>query len=341
MEDKLLDKSIAECVGLWLAEGDNKTTSEITFTNNCLELIDFFYKTINKLFEGNRFNPRIYVYCPDKEIRPNIGYFNCVVKYYVHQRATKPYYIFRIASVHLVKEWHKIIKKYLDKKKFSADILRGFFAGEGNIYAGSKGSRKLRISQGVKKKYIDNLLQNLNLTSIFDPSHRNYVINKKANWDIFAKLKIADLHPIKKEKFWKNYDFKQEHYGKMYLISEVFKKLDVPHTTKQLSLIFRRSPARICDVVMELKSLGKINNFRIGNLDYWTNKDIILISKLKKDYLLFLNKPKLTSEFAKIFGVDWKSSFRRLKELEKLNLIKRQKNGKWIKMKSKRKILVI
>ena len=38
-----MNKQISECVGLWLAEGDNKTISEITFTNNCIELILFFH----------------------------------------------------------------------------------------------------------------------------------------------------------------------------------------------------------------------------------------------------------------------------------------------------------
>ena len=37
---KLCTSEIAECVGLWLAEGDNKTRMEITFTNNCLFLIN-------------------------------------------------------------------------------------------------------------------------------------------------------------------------------------------------------------------------------------------------------------------------------------------------------------
>ena len=36
-------KEIAECVGLWLAEGDKKTSAEVTFTNNCMELIIFFH----------------------------------------------------------------------------------------------------------------------------------------------------------------------------------------------------------------------------------------------------------------------------------------------------------
>ena len=39
---------IAKCVGLWLAEGDNKTISEITFTNSQPELIILFDKTLRR-----------------------------------------------------------------------------------------------------------------------------------------------------------------------------------------------------------------------------------------------------------------------------------------------------
>ena len=28
---------LAECIGLWLAEGDSKTNSELTITNNCYD----------------------------------------------------------------------------------------------------------------------------------------------------------------------------------------------------------------------------------------------------------------------------------------------------------------
>lgn len=38
------NKQTAECVGLWLAEGDNKCSNEITFTNNEITLICFLIK---------------------------------------------------------------------------------------------------------------------------------------------------------------------------------------------------------------------------------------------------------------------------------------------------------
>lgn len=335
----ILEKRLAECVGLWLAEGSTRSRYEITFTNNCWELIDLFYKTIKRLFKGNL---RIYVYSKEgKKIK--IPYKKVTVKFYVHKRATKPYFILRLASVQGVKEWKTIVGKTLRNKKLTPFLLRGFFAGEGNIKESSHNSRILRISQGVQKKFIDDLLNKLKLKFSFDPKKRNYIIRKKSNWDIFAKLKLADLHPDKKRKFWEIYNkFKEEHYEHYYLITRILPILSKPHKTKELAEKFNRSPARVLDVLMDLKKQKKIRNFRVKSYNYWTkNSNLTIISKLKKDYLLFLNKPKQTSEFAKHFKVCWKSSFRRLKELEKLNLTRRMKNGTWIKLQTKKKILVL
>jgi len=341
MEERLLALRTAECIGLWLAEGDNKTNSEITFTNNCWELIDLFYKTIDKLFCNYKYNPRIYVYSSDNS-KPKTPYKNYTVKYYLHKRATKPYFIFRVASVEMVKEWKELVRKFLASKEHSANILRGFFAGEGNVHVSSHKNRVLRIAQGIKKPFIDNLLKKLGISFYFEPSHRQYIIHGKPNWDIFANFRLADLHPDKKKKFWDNYNFQQEHYGKFYLIKNIFSTLEKPFTAQQLSNKFNRSFARIQDVLIDLKKRGKTHNFRIGNVDYWTkDKNLIIISKLKKKYLFLLNISGRTSEMAKKFGVCWKSSFNRLKELEKLNLVRRQKDGRWIKTETKKKILVI
>ncbi|MBU0894290.1 MAG: hypothetical protein KKF48_02055 [Nanoarchaeota archaeon] len=337
-----LDKNIAECVGLWLAEGDNKTKAEITFTNNCWELIDLFYKTINKIFSTYNYNPRIYIYTPNGE-KVYVPYKNCVVKNYIHKRATKPYFILRFASVPMVKKWKEIIKDMLNKKKLYPFILRGFFAGEGNIHESSHNRRVLRLAQKKQKDFINNILNELNLYFYFETGNRTYVIYRKPTWDLFAKFNLADLHPDKKEKFWRVYgSFKEEHYPTNYLIKEVYSILDNPFTTMELSEKFKRTMARMQDVLILLKKQGKINNFRVGSVGYWTrNKNLIIISKLKKEYLLFLDESKYTSECAKHFKVCWKSSYNRLKELEKLNLTRRENNGKWMKLSTKKNILAI
>ncbi len=337
-----LEEQIAECVGLWLAEGSTNSKSEITFTNNCLQLIDLFKKTMNKLFKNKKYNQRIYVYSNDGRII-NMPYEDCIYKYYTHKRATKPYFIFRIASVKIIKEWSSIVKERLNKPKFYPDILRGFFAGEGNVKEGKRSARVLRISQSIQKDFINKLLNEIKISYNFTTSNRVYNISNKSNWDIFAKFNIADLHPDKKERFWRLYNsYKEIHYKNNYLYEEVYKILKEPLTTKKLSTIFKRSFARIQDVLILLKKEGKIKNFRIGSIDYWTNnKKLILISYKKGRYLSLLDKPKLTSEFAKEFKVDWKSSFRRLNELKKLKLVRQNSNGKWLKLQNKKKTIVL
>jgi hypothetical protein len=333
---------IAECCGLWLAEGSTTSDREITFTNNCLELVDLFKRTINELFKNEKYNQRIYAYSKTGE-KVDLPYKDCLIKYYIHKRATKPFFIFRVASVKLMREWNQIVKKMLNNKELYPDILRGFFAGEGNIHTGKRSVRVLRISQGGQKDFIDNLLKEFEIKFRFEKGNRNYVLSGKSNWDIFAKFNLADLHPIKKEKFWRIYgEFKEEHYEKNYLSKNLFSALDKTYTARQLSKIFNRSMARIQDVLIELKKQGKINNFRVRSTDYWTNNlDSVIISKLKNQYLSFLDCPKETSEFAKYFKVNWKSSFRRLKELEALGLVNQKEGKKWIKMPPQKKIQVI
>ncbi len=335
------EQRVAECVGLWLAEGDQKSRSEITFTNNCLELVDLFYKNLTYLFK-NCGNIRIYVYSKeDQEI--NMNYKNCTIKYYKDNRARKPYFIVRLTSVEKVKEWKKIIEKSLNDKRLCPFILRGFFAGEGSIKEGSHNSRGIRIAQGIQNDMLEKILTFFKIKYSFYSNERNYVIYGKKNWDIFANFKLADLHPDKKERFWRVYnDFKEEHYEKNYLVNNIYSLLESPYSTRQLAEKFNRSIARIQDVLINLKKQGKIKNFRVRNIDYWTNDpNLTIISKLKKDYLLLLENPKKTSELAEEFNVCHKSSYNRLKELERLNLIKRLDNKKWTKNQMKNKIRVI
>ncbi len=335
-------KREAECVGLWLAEGGNKSKSEITFTNNCLGLVDLFKKTINEIFKDCSYNQRIYVYSKTgKKIK--VPYDDCVIKYYAHERATKPFFIYRIASVKLIGKWREIVNKSLNLKEFYPYVLRGFFAGEGNIKEVSHNSRVLRIAQKERKEFIDVILKDLGIKFSFNSKGRSYEIHGKPMWDIFANLKLADLHPHKKRRFWEVYNhFKEEHYETNFLINNILPILNKPITTKKISQIFNRSPARITDVLVELKKQDKVNNFRIRSVDYWTNNpNLIIISKLKKEYLILIDNPRPTSEFAKYFKIDWKSSFRRLKELEKLNLVRRLENGKWMKLPNQKTIAAI
>ena len=335
------NKESAECVGLWLAEGDNKCHNEITFTNNEFGLIQFFHKNILNLFSKYDFRTRLYIYSPNKQIvKTNLKVDK--INNYIDKRANKPYYIWRLASVNLNKQWKEIVGEYKTNPHFYSDILRGFFAGEGNIKAGSHNNRTIRIAQ-KKYLFLEKILSYFDIEFTYRIRERAYCITGKPNWDKLAEIKIANLHQLKKQKFWEVYNsFKEEHYKTGFLKSAVSKTLINPITTRNLSQKFSRSLARIQEILIGLKKQGNAFNFRIGNVDYWTkNPNDLLISKLKKSYLSLLNSPKSTTELAKKFKVCFKSSYNRLKELEKLGLTERLENKKWIKKQTKKKILVI
>ena len=48
-----------------------------------------------------------------------------------------------------------------------------------------------------------------------------------------------------------------------------------------------------------------------------------------------------TYQIAKYFKVDSKSSYRRLKELKKLNLVQRDQSKRWFKINSDKKVIII
>ena len=336
------NRQLAECVGLWLAEGDNKSKNEITFTNNCWELVETFHETITKLFSKYDLRVRIYVYEPI-ENKLKIPIKDVQINYYIDKRATKPYYIWRLASVDLVKRWKEIVEKYKNNKKLYDRILRGFFAGEGNIKTGIHNNRTIRIAQGKPLKFIEKILNSFKIEYRYYPNERNYNITGKNNWDKCAKIRIANLNSSKKMRFWSVYKkFKEDHYKRNFIKTFIYKMLVNPYTSKELSIKFKRSQARIYDVLDLLKKSDKINNFRVRSKDYWIRIDqnIIIVSKLKHKYLEFLkDSRKTTKEVSKKFGVCWKSSLNRLKELEKLGLVKREKDKNWRVLKVDKKVI--
>ena len=343
MTNHKLNKEVAECVGLWLAEGDDKCNNEITFTNNELELVRHFDKYIRNTFYDSIARVRLYIYTPDGiEIEAPIKVD--VVRNYTDKRANKPYYIWRMASVKLNKEWKYIVSLYVANKDCYPDILRGFFAGEGSLKSTSHNSRSVMIAQ-KKYDFLEFMLRNLNIDFNYNEGNRSYFITHWDNWDKLAKIKIADLHSIKKEKFWRIYnEFKERHYKSHHIRNNLLQMLIVPHMTSELAVKFDRTEARIQDVLMDLKSKGVINNFKCGLKTYWIKNDqnVVIISKLKKNYLdLLENKSKNTAEIAKYFNVDFKSSFKRFKELEKLGLVKRNGDKKWEKLNSAKKVIVL
>lgn len=332
------EKRIAECVGLWLAEGDRKTTSEITFTNNCLPLILFFYKTLKKFVENDNF--RIYVYSRSKtKIKISIK----KIKYYRDKRARKPYLILRIANKNLLEKWKIKTKDILKNKECRVYVLRGIFAGEGNIKVGSHSNRTIRIAQKKQTEEINKILDYLKITYRFFPKERSYVITGRENWEKINKLKICELHPEKRNKFNQVFStFKQWHYPAYFLYNRTFEILKGPKTSGDLAKIFNRDQTTLQEILNKLKKEDKIKNFRVRSKDYWIRNDsnVILISTKKYRILKLLNNPKRTFEIAKECGVTWKASFRRLNELKKLNLVKNE-NGLWYTKPTQKEVTTI
>ncbi|MEM5778387.1 MAG: hypothetical protein QXD43_05875 [Candidatus Aenigmatarchaeota archaeon] len=264
------ETKLAECVGLWLAEGDNKSKLEITITNNCWDIIIYFHFLMKKLFKDIK--PRIYVYDSNKYFK-KINLDNIRFRYYIDRRAKKTYYIYRIADVKIVKMWHKIIKKIKLKKYLYEHILRGFFAGEGNLKEGSHSNRTIRIAQGKSNNFLEAILKKLGVDFKFSQRERSYVITGRKNWSILAQKRIADLHPIKKSKFWRIFNsYKQWHYPRNFIINNILNYLDEPRSSKQLTYEFNRSQDRIQQVLTRLKKENKVINFRIRSTDYWIKR---------------------------------------------------------------------
>lgn len=339
---EITKKEIAECVGLWLAEGDRKSRYEITFTNNCFVLIQLFHKVMKTIYgKEYTFQPRLYSYSRDKQRLLRLE--DVRIKDYIDLRANKPYYIYRLGSVQLNLAWKNLIIEYTKNNSFHIDILRGFFAGEGNIKAGKKGNRVIRIAQKQPLAFVDEVLTALGVRYCFVNRERSYSIWTRESWDKLAGIEISKLHPDKDKLFWKVYnEFKEYHYSNYFLKDLLYGLLNTPHTTRNLSLMLKRTPARVCEVLIELKNEGRINCFHVGSLSYWIRNDSnsVIISSLKQKYLKLLTSHSKTSEIARELKVTWKSAFRRLSELNKLGLTTLDE-GEWQKVPTEKNIIVM
>jgi len=338
-----IENRIAQCVGLWLAEGDQNTKREITFTNNQFMLIKYFHKTLKKIFVFKN-NPRVYIYSPYKAYKLDFLLDDTVFRYYVDKRANKPYFVYRVSGRYLVQEWLELIKKTVVREDFYVNILRGLFAGEGNVkYIEKSKARVLRIAQGKQNQLIEKILNHLKIKYSYSSSERAYVISGKENLTKMMKIKVSYLHPEKHQKFVHMYHtYKEEHYPRGQLKNLILKTIeDRPKTSSELSKIFNRDQSRITKVLIDLKNMGKVKNYRARSLTYWTaNKNIIIISDRKNSILSLLKIPKRTSDVSKLMKVDPKSSFKRLKELKKLNLVERDGRGLWHKIQTNHQIIV-
>ncbi len=336
-------QNLSRTVGLWLAEGSTTSKSELTFTNNQPELIRFFHKVIFENLQPKH-NPRIYVYRRNKNVKIKLPIKNILYRYYIHTLSNQPFFIYRISGVELMKKWLNLVEIIKGKTNLYKFILQGFFAGEGNIkYIVSSHSRVLRVSQGKPNEFIEKIFKNLNLNFVYMPSERSYVISGRENLEKLWKLEISKLHPIKHKKFHLMLEsYKQRHFKKGQLKLKIINMVNVPRTSQELSKLFNKSQSRVSRILSQLKNQGLVNEFRVRSISYWINSkhNIVIISNTKSKILKFLNEPKKVYEISKHSKVSWKSSFKRLKELERLNLV-RHENNLWYKVGTDKEVMVL
>lgn len=337
-----ITKEIAECVGLWLAEGDNKTKAEITFTNNCLELILFFQRVIRKIYAGNN-KPRLYVYSPtERQLFYDLkGYKK--INFYRDTRATKTYYIYRLADTKFVKFWKRLVEETKREPRFYAEILRGFFAGEGNVHHNQKAnnSRSIRISCKTRIELIEKISKYFQIKYRYDISHRNGYVISGPSLNKLNEIKIACLHPEKASKFYNMINsIREEHYSPNYLKEAIYSKLSKLYTTQQLAEYFKRRFVYVQEILSKLKRENKTNNIKIKNKSLWARNEVIerfLINR-RLGLLKGLDTFKTINELSKNINLGIKTIRRRLRILEKENLVE-NKNRKW-KLSEKGKQLI-
>jgi Mn-dependent DtxR family transcriptional regulator len=330
---------IAECVGLWLAEGDNKTNKEITFTNNSIELVLFFHETIMHIYSGKN-TPKIYVYSPSpRKLFNSIGKIK--INYYQDRRANRTYYIYRLADIVFIKEWHNIVKQVKSQECFYVEILRGIFAGEGNIKHIQKGnSRMVRIASGNRDYFIELLLKYFGVKYTYIAGHRCYWISA-SQLDKLDRIHISSLHPEKESKFRKMIDsVNNVNYPKHYLKKRVLSILDKFYRTQELANIFKQQDLRILEILRELKDDDKVDYVRRDKNTYWARKELIskLILRRKSDILKQLGTFKSINDIANSIAVYRKIVSKRLRTLEAEGLVKNV-NKKWIRTEEGSKLI--
>lgn len=136
--------------------------------------------------------------------------------------------------------------------------------------------------------------------------------------------------------------YKQRHLKRGELYKKILPLVESPKSNKDLSKFFGKSKSRIWRALSKLEKEGLVKEFRVGSLSYWvsTSSNTVIISRTKNKILDFLDQPRRVHEIAKHLKAGWKSPFRRLKELERLKLVK-QKGNLWYKLPIKKEVMVL
>ena len=334
-------RELAQSVGLWLAEGDRRTRREITFTNNQPYLIKFFHRVIRNNLNPSYY-PRVAVYLPhagDPFDRPVI---QATYRTYVDIRATRPYFIYRISGVKIVRRWKKLVTEVCTDTRNFQPILQGFFAGEGNIkYGHARRSRTLRISQGKRHELLEKMLRHFGISFSYG-GHRSYSICGRDNLEKLLLLEVSCMHRIKHWAFLKMMrTYRQRHYRKHVLPQLVLARLVAPLTSRELAIQLSRSTSRISHILSELQSAGRVRSYRVNSTCYWSRSDrrTIVISNQKDAILRLLHVPHRAFELARIQSRTERSVSCRLRELESLGLVVRRKDN-WYRLPTSSMVVV-
>lgn len=329
-------------VGLWLAEGDHKTSREITFTNNNSKLIRFFHRALWKHFQPSN-PPRVYAYLPSYSttfVRPVPG---AVYRTYIDRRANVPYYIYRVSGVELVRLWKKVSREICNSSSNYQGILQGFFAGEGNIKeSGSHRSRVVRIAQGKRFILLERILYHFGVTFRYEPSGRNYVISGRENLEKLWNIGVSELHSKKHAKFEAMLSsYKQRHYKRLYLGPRILDMLSSPLTTHEIAALIDRGESRAIQVLTGLRRSKEIEMFKVRSTYYWirTDRQCMIISNEKFKVLRALSYPRRLFEIARIVGTTEKSVSKRLAEMTQLGLVERV-NSNWRRIEVAKRVIV-
>lgn len=248
------------------------------------------------------------------------------------RRANWTYCIYRLADVEFVKKWKGMVNQIKNDSNFYPEILRGIFAGEGNIkhYQKHNNSRSVRIASGKRNSFIEKLLLFFDIVFKFDANKRAYWITGR-HLEKLNELDVASLHPEKEAKFRKMINsLKEKHFSPGELKLLVFGKLDCFWKTSNLANFFKKSDIRILEVLRELKKENKVDNIKMKSGSFWIKKE------LKDKYLYdeqinilnYLNERSNVSFIGKKIGLSRKVVRSRLVNYQSEGLV-RYEEGFW------------
>jgi hypothetical protein len=170
------------------------------------------------------------------------------------------------------------LKDIMTAKNFSAAVLRGIIASEGNVKLASNSSRLGEITIAAKDKdkrlFIRKLLENLEILPDKDKEIRGMecvLITGLSNFKIMKKWNLCKLHPEKEATFnlglnnFKKAEFRKGE-GKILILKELAKE---PKTTKELQKCLKRASRTVWEHLLILKALKLVESKKVGRNSMW------------------------------------------------------------------------